>query len=169
MSCDNELSFLNGNAFQLTFNRIKDTVVYVQKTSIPGLTLPSVEISNPFVTSKELGDHINFDSFGIQFKLDQNLEGYLDIFNWIVEIGFPENFDQYKNAVQPDNRRSNLYGDATLLLYSNTLNSNLEVRFKNIHPTYISQIPFDTTITDDNPIDVTAQFDYDYFTVHKVT
>jgi hypothetical protein len=58
--------------------------------NIPGMTLG---IANQPTYLKDIptpGDKIEFDDFTIRFLVDENLENYMEIQNWIRGLGFPE-------------------------------------------------------------------------------
>ena len=42
------------------------------------------------------GDHLTYDNFSITFKIDENMEGYFEMHDWIKGIGKPNSFDEYK-------------------------------------------------------------------------
>jgi hypothetical protein len=41
------------------------------------------------------GDIIEFGDLSLRFLVDENLENYMEIQNWIRGLGFPENLQQF--------------------------------------------------------------------------
>jgi hypothetical protein len=40
------------------------------------------------------GDKILFEDFSLRFLVDENLENYMEIHNWIRGLGFPESLEE---------------------------------------------------------------------------
>jgi hypothetical protein len=101
--------------------------------------------------------------------LDEDMETYFEIYNWLIAIGFPEGFNQYrglstKNAGDPEQ----LTSDATLTILKSSMVPNIEVSFEDLFPTGISNIEFTATDTDVNYITATVSFKYRIFKVKKL-
>ena len=95
------------------------------------------------------------------------MKNYLEIYNWLVGLGFPDNFDQYKNFEQASVNQRNL-SDATLSILSSKYNPNLRVKFQNMFPESISELQFSTTATDIDYLEATVTFRYSLYTVESL-
>ena len=108
-----------------------------------------------------------YNDFIVRFKVDENMENYLEIFNWMVEIGRPEFFAT--GAPSPliaNDIYSNFVCDGTLLILNSANKPNIEVRFKDLFPVVIGDIEFTSSETDVSYVDVSVNFRCLSFTLH---
>jgi hypothetical protein len=162
---------LQQNQFTVTFNKISNTVITLQTAPIPSVAGSHTNVGTPFSWIKEPDTKGVYSPWNISFKLDENLDGYLDIFNWWQGLYFPHSHQEYrdlKGNVEESNRR-NIFSDATVNILDNTNHLNVRVNFRDMFPTTISEVPFKTDVLDAVPIDVTATFEYQSFTLEKIT
>jgi hypothetical protein len=115
---------------------------------------------------------MRFSDLEVTFRVDEDMENYLEIYNWMVATGFPENFDQYKGP-DPSNRQSNftqkeLVSDATLVIHDSKMNPKTEIIFKDIFPIQLSELKFDTRSTDVIYIDATVTFTHSRFNMKSL-
>ena len=111
------------------------------------------------------GDKIDFQDFTLRFLVDEDLENYLEIQNWIRGLGFPESrqeiFDfQQSNPElkQPHNSTMNLYSDGTLSILTSKENPNFKVKFSDIAK---EVIPEGKKIIKDKPDEDPFKTEYD--------
>ena len=55
---------------------------------------------------------MNFEDFKLRFLVDEDLENYMEIHNWMTGLGFPYSLEQYKEL--RDN--SNAYNSPGLMV-----------------------------------------------------
>lgn len=160
---------LQPTKFLLTFGRIKETQFFCQRVNIPGVSIVDIESPTTFANLKIPGNKITYDSFEIEFLVDNNLSSWRNIYEWIVGLSIPHNFDEYrllnrqnKNTVfekQPQ------YSDATVTILNGLNNPKLRIVFDNIFPKSISSINFDTQLSAETIITASASFS---FTNYKI-
>lgn len=155
------------NNFQLSFSRIPNCIISLQKCSVPAVQSTHVEVSTPFSNLKFPGTNQTYTPFNIQFKLDENFAAYIEIFNWMQGLGFPDDFTQFSNLKAADKNKK-VVSDATLIALSANSSGSLRFNFSNMFPVYISEIEFDTTITEPQYIDIQVSFMYDFFHIEKL-
>lgn len=161
--------FQTQNNFQLAFTRLPNVMINLQQCNIPSIQMTHSQVGTPFSFIKEPDTKINYGDFMVSFKLDENFDSYLEIFNWMKGLGFPKDFTQYSNLKgDAFNKRENIFSDATLTTLTNASNSNVRVEFQNMFPITLSEIDFSTMLTDANNIDVFASFAYDTFDIYKL-
>lgn len=162
--------FLQNSQFTMSFTKLPNVMLNLQTVSIPSIGLSHQEIGTPFSFIKEPNTKLQYSPLPVTFKLQENLDGYFDIFNWMVGLGFPESFDQYQ-TLQGDKPtdRTNLFSDAIISILTNKNNPNLRVKFVAAFPTFLSEVPFSTMETDAVMPDVAASFEYQRFTIEKLS
>lgn len=153
-------NFLSPLGFRFTLTRAPNLTFNVQSARIPGLQLSQAESPTPFVTIP-IASHITYNPLSVSFRVSEDLDDYLEIYNWMVGLGAPESFAQYKalKDVDPGNPQT-VYSDITLLIMNSSMRPNIKVTFKDAFPISIGDLEFNTTDTDVNYIQCTADFEY---------
>jgi hypothetical protein len=131
--------------------------------------MKSVSTGNPFVAIPYSGEHLSFESLDITFKVDEDLNNYMEIHDWLIALGKPENFDQYK-AIEdnPSYSGKGIASDISLIILNSAKHPNYEIIFTDAFPTSVSELNFNTTDSDVNFISASASFSYTYYTVNKL-
>lgn len=161
-------SFLSPLGFQLTIQKIPNTVLNVTSANIPGITVEDGEVATPFKTLR-YPDKVVYNDFVVRFKVDEDLSNYKEIFNWMNEIGRPEQFSSPNlNALFPGDLYSNYSSDGTLIILNSANKPNIEIRFKDLFPVVLSDLEFNAQDPDVTYIDATVSFRCLLFTIHSV-
>jgi len=165
-------NFLSPVGFKFILNRAPKVAFFSNVANIPTLTLGTTVQPNYLVDSQIPGEKIDFEEFTLQFLIDENLENYMEIQNWIRGIGFPESLSQiYQFQKEPTiNDKSvkqlNLYSDGTLLVLNNSLNTQVKVIFRDMFPYSLSSLEFDATSTDVQYFTASVTFKYSYYEIY---
>ena len=158
------LNQLNVISFQTNFLRMPMVDYFCQRVSIPGITSSSIVQATPFADVPIEGDHLVFEDLSLDFIVDEDLKNYIEIFDWLKAIGFPDNFGQYNS------QEEELKSDVNIVIHTNKSNPNYTINFKDIFPIALGAINFDTNATSLEPIVVNAIFRYTgAFTIEKIT
>lgn len=121
-----------------------------QKVTLPGVTLGRAEQPTPFVKLQQPGT-LSYEDLRVEFKVSEGLESYLEIYNWMVTLGKPDNFDQYSN------RRS----DLSVLILNSAKRPVTNVTFTNAYPVNITNIDLDVTMETLQFVTAAATFNFD--------
>ena len=165
----NNINFLSPLGFKFKLSRAPNLNFFITDVNLPNITLGSITIPTPFKFIDIANNKLDYGDLQITFMLDENLEGYYEIYNWLVAIGFPDNFDQYKNVKNaPKGSRETTVSDATLTILTSDMVPNIEIQFEDLFPTSISEINFTVSDTDVNYVKMTATFKYRIYRVSSV-
>ena len=157
------LNQLNVVSFESNFLRMPNINYFCQRVGIPGITLSNTILSTPFANIPIEGDVLEFEDLTIGFIVDEDMQNYLEIYNWLQSLGFPEKFPQY------DNETLKIKSDVNILIHTNKSNPNYSIVFKDVFPVSLGAISFDTNATSLDPIVNDATFKYTgAFTVNKL-
>jgi len=161
-------SFLSPLGFQLAIQKLPNTVLNVVSASLPGITVEDSEIQTPFKVIR-YPDRVVYNDFVVRFKVDEDMANYREIFDWMVNIGRPEEFGTPNpNALFPNDQYSNFVSDGTLLILNSANKGNIEVRFKDLFPVVLSDLEFTSQESDVTYLDATVSFRCLAFTIHTV-
>lgn len=169
MSTQTMLNMLSPLNFKFTLKRAPNLNFFVQKINIPGVSLPKVDTSNPLIKIPLSGDHLEYDELDVTFKVDENLQNYLEIHNWVRALGKPS-FEEYANlSKKAIYTGEGLKSDIVVTVLTSQKNPNYEFVFKDAFPISVSSISFESTDESVNYIEATARFVYTIFDIVKVS
>ena len=116
---------------------------------MPPISLGELIIPTPYKDIPLIGDKVTFENLSVSFIVDEYLENYTELHNWLIGIGFPKNRTQFSTFRSSTSNTSSagtggntdigkvgnpaadrpFYSDATLTILSNKNNPIVEVRF----------------------------------------
>lgn len=154
-------NFLNPLNFRFSIKRAPNINFFVQKVTLPSLTLPEIDVPTIFHHIPIPGRELTFGDFSISFKVDEDFQNYAELYNWIIALGSPENFEQYANiAAQSIVSGNGITSDITLLVLNALQNPNYEFTMTDAFPKSLSDVVFDTTNPNVTYVTATAVFHY---------
>lgn len=163
-----QTSFLSQLNFKFSINRLPNVMLNITRVSLPSITVEDADLPTPFNKVLHFPDKVVWGDLTIVFKVDENLKSYREIYNWMYEIGRPEQFSD----INPNRIRNldyqNYYSDATLTIMSSAQSPIAEFRFKDIFPMQISDLDFSSSDQDVNYLDASVTFRLQGFTIHDI-
>jgi len=167
-------NFLNPVGFQFTLQKKPKIDFFCNAANIPGINLGVAMQPTPLKAIPVPGETLTYDDLTLRFMVDENMENYLEVWNWLNQFGFPRDFGQYKELLDEDENNPGVQtaisgmSDGTLLVYNSNYNVNLKVQYKDLFPVSLSSIQFDTTLTDIKYATAEAIFKYTIYDIIKV-
>lgn len=152
-------SFLSPLGFKLQIKKTPHLNYFVQSVSVPSVSLGTADIETPFTKIPFPGTKLTFGNLSVTFKVDEDMINYMEIYSWLRDVGFPDNFAQYSNiAGQAVTSGDGVYSDITLIVLSSAMNPTHEITFFDCFPVDLSALEFDSTLPDVNYLTATATF-----------
>ena len=165
-------NFLSPLGFKFTLNRAPKVAFFGNSANIPSMTLGVAVQTNYLKDIDTPGDKIVFEDFSLRFLVDENLENYMLIQNWIRGLGFPERISQFgeleqRGLVQGNyvKDRQNVYSDGTLQVLTSSQIPNFQVNFQDLFPYNLSTLTFDATDTDIQYFTADVSFKYTIYNI----
>ena len=165
-------NFLSPTGFKFVLNRAPKVSFFGNESNIPDLNLGVAEQPTYLKDIPLPGDKVTFGDFNLRFLVDENLENYLEISNWIRSVGYAETlqdaFDFQNSNVdleQPNKSQLNFYSDGTLQILTSSENPNFKVVFQDLFPTTLSTLNFDASAEDINYFTAEVAFKYTIFNI----
>ena len=174
--------YATGTQWRIAFNRLPKTTWFCTAANIPGITLGEAQYATPMSDMFVTGDKLTFETLNITFIVDEELQNYRELWNWLVGIGSPVSHSQWETELAKgdgavrqfgtddgDGRtkstyeESNLYSDATLIVYNSKNIPKVDVKFKNMFPTSLSALEYSQELTDVEYFKASATFRYLYY------
>lgn len=170
-------NFLSPLGFTFAIKKTPNVNYFVQSATLPQISLGQADIQTPFVRLPVPGDHIDFGQFSVTFRIDEDMRNYAEIFNWIIALGFPDNFEQYR-PVAPTGRGllgqatpmsgNGSFSDASLIILNSVKAPIIDFQFKDLYPVSLSDILFDTKGTDVDYVEATATFAFRSYSLNRI-
>ena len=160
-------SFLSNNKFDFTLDRIPNFTFLVQSASLPSMSLASSNFQTPLANIQLPGTQLAFAPLIISFIVDENMESWYEIYNWMFQLGNPEEVNKIGNLTAVPGALNNIVSDANLIIKTNSNNPNWRVRFHDLFPTDIGEINFSTIDTQEF-ITSSATFAYTYYELERI-
>ena len=168
----NEINQLNVTSFQTNFIRLPNVNFFCQRVSIPSLSLGVTTQPTPYSDISLEGDKLVFDQLNISFFVNEDLSNYLEIYNWLISMGFPDDSRQFNLAPEitsATNSNGTIKSDMNIMLLTNKSNPNFNITFKDAFPVSLGEISLDASTTALAPITVEATFAYSgSFSIEKI-
>ena len=165
-------NFLSPTGFKFIMDKAPKVSFFGNQINIPQMTLGVAEQPTYLRDIPLPGDKIQFEDLTLRFLVDENLDNYMEIFNWIRALGFPESLEEiYKwqekdfSVSQPDKSTESFFSDATLEILTSSQNPNFKIKFQDCWPTTLSTLEFDATSEDISYFTADVSFKYTIFNI----
>tara|TARA_B100001250_G_scaffold100954_1_gene84888 strand:- start:1152 stop:1703 length:552 start_codon:yes stop_codon:yes gene_type:complete len=165
-------NFLVPTGFNFILNRAPKVAYFGSSVEIPSMSLGVANFANYLKDIPLPGDKMEFSDFNLNFLVDENLENYMEIQNWMRGLGFPEslkeiyNYQKEKSDIdQPDKSQLNLYSDGTLTILDSNMRPKFKVIFENMFPYNLTTLEFDARQTDLEYFTAQVSFKYTIYNI----
>jgi hypothetical protein len=164
-------NFLSPIGFLFILDKAKKVSFLCQKAEIPTVTLGDVSIPTRGLVPIPVEGNMRYSDFTIEFIVDEDMENYMQIHNWMRALGTPQELKERK-LWNDDNRKIKgqdvRFSDATLQVLNNNNIANFDVIFKDLFPVDLSTLSFDVTGSDNDYFTATATFKYTLYEIRNV-
>lgn len=156
-------------------------VYFCQQANLPGVSLTEIPKPTPFVEMYLPGEKLVYETLNITFLVDEDLQAWTQIHDWMRGITFPNNFEEYLNMQATVAQTSSLnrfvpssslaggqYTEATMTIHTNKNNPNFRVKFVDVFPVSLSTIIFNTGDSADNVVTADATFRFTYYNYERI-
>ena len=176
--------------FRFKIAKLPKVEFFIQTANVPSMTLGEGSMATPLVDIPIPGDKITFGSLDISFLVDENLNNYKELHDWIKGLGFPQDHTQFKTLQATGSDRfpgstagasvpgvatpkplaeGGIYSDATLIVLNSKNIAKTEIRFQNVYPTSIGALSYDIKASDVSYLNCTASFSYMYYDMVQIS
>ena len=128
---------------------LPNTSFFVQTTALPGISLTPMEIGLPQRTGvARMTGVIEYEELTVAFLVDEYLKNWMEIYNWM--LGAPS------------------YTSGVLTILSSSMNPTIEAHFKELFPTSLTALDFDSTTADPAYQQASVTFKYTSYTIKSL-
>ena len=178
-----QLDYASPTQFRFGIHQLPKGEFFTVAANLPGISAGTVTQATPFKDIPLMGEKMEYENLSISFIVDEYLENYISLHNWMVGIGFPENREQFRtfrdvtsntpagggtptvDRIGSATADRAMYSDAFLQILSNKNNPIVEVNFENAFPISLSALDFTQTATDVEYMTASAEFAYQIYEI----
>ena len=178
-----KLDYASPTQFKFGINQLPKVEFFTVGANVPSIVMGDAIFPTPFKDIPVMGDKLTYDNLSISFIVDEYLENYISLHEWMTAIGFPKNRKQFRDfrantsnapavtlgesldigdvkAASPVNA---LFSDATLTILSNKNNPILNEFFRDMYPVVLGALDYTQTATDVEYMTSTVDFAYQIY------
>ena len=181
-----KLDYASPTQFKFGIHQLPKVEFFTLSANVPGISAGVATQPTPFKDIPIVGDKLTYENLSITFQVDEYLENYVSLHNWMKGIGFPtdrQEFRTYRDVTSntpasgktppvdlvgkaiPDKA---LYSDAYLMVLSNKNNPIVEVNFQNVFPVSLGALEFTQSVTDIQYMTPSAEFAYQIYEINTI-
>ena len=184
-----KLDYLSPTQFKFNIHQLPKVEFFCTAANVPAINLGEAIFPTPYKQIPVMGDTLTYDNLSISFIVDENLENYIELHEWLTAIGFHKDREQFTTfrsstadspvltqgisddrglttgTAQLSTSARGMFGDAILTILTNKNNPVVEVRFQDLFPVALGALDFTQTATDVEYITVTADFSYKIYEI----
>ena len=184
-----KLDYASPTQFRFGIHQLPKVEFFSTAATIPAIALSDVIVPTAFKSIPMMGDQLTYDNLSISFIVDEYLENYLSIHEWMTAIGFPKNrtqFSQFKSNtsntpstasspsrdigdVQKPTSANALFSDATLTVLSNKNNPIVNVFFRDLYPIAMTGLSYNQAATDVEYLTAEITFAYQLYEIEAIS
>jgi len=180
------LDYASPVQFRFKCSKLPTVEFFCQTANIPGISIGTASMPTGLKDIPIPGEKVTYSDLAISFLVDENLNNYKEIHDWIIGLGFPQNHTQFADlqatgsdrypgsttgAIVPETNiavplsEGGTYSDATLTVLNSKNIAVTEIRFHNIFPTSLGALSYDVQASDVNYLAVGVDFSYMYYEI----
>ena len=161
-------NFLAPVGFKFSLSKFPKVTFFSNTARIPDLTLGTA-IQSTYLKDIDIpGEKLTYGDLNVRFLVDENLEIYMKIHNWLTGLGFPESAQEFINkTTDKDGLRDmkDQFSDGSLHILNSNFKDIAVVKFKDLFPIYLTSLEFDATESDINFFTADVTFKYTIYAV----
>ena len=161
-------NFLAPVGFKFTLAKEPKVDFFSNSCRIPEISLGTALQPSYLKDIDVPGDKLSYGDFSFRFLVDENLENYMKIHNWLTGLGYPETTQDYKDlTTNVDGIRDpkEAFSDGALHILNSNYRDIAIVKFNDLFPVFLTPLEFEATDTDINYFTAEVTFKYTVYNV----
>ena len=163
-------NFLSPIGFRFALGKTPKVDFFCTNARIPEISLGLANQPSYLKDIDVPGEKLTFGDLNLRFLVDENMENYMGIHNWLTGLGFPETTGDFSELVKPSldvtREDKNQFSDGKLHILNSNFRTQTIVHFVDLFPISLTSLDFDVTLDDIQYFTAEVQFKY---TVYFIT
>ena len=161
-------NFLAPVGFKFTLAKYPKVDFFSNSARIPEISLGTA-VQPSYLKDIDIpGEKLTYGDLTIRFLVDENMQNYMAMHNWLKGIGFPETPQQFADqTTNSDGVRDEkeVFSDGSLHILNSNFKDVAIVRFNDLFPVGLTSLEFDATETDINYFTAEAVMRYTVYNI----
>jgi len=161
-------NFLAPVGFKFTLGNYPKVAFFCNAARLPEITLGTA-IQPGYLKDIDIpSEKLDYGDLNLRFLVDENLENYMAVHNWMTGLGFPETPDQFKKQTTDNDGVRDLneqWSDGSLHILNSNYRDVAIVKFADLFPVSITSLEFDATDNDILYFTAEASFKYTVYNI----
>tara|TARA_B100001996_G_scaffold134495_1_gene102371 strand:+ start:388 stop:936 length:549 start_codon:yes stop_codon:yes gene_type:complete len=161
-------NFLSPLGFKFTLGKFPKAAFFSNSARIPEIVLGTIRQPGYLKDIDIPGEKLEYGDLSLRFLVDENLENYMSIHNWLTGLGFPETPQQFTDKTTDEESQRDMneqWSDGSLSILNSNFRTIAIVKFSDLFPTSLTSLDFDATETDVNYFTAEATFKYTVYNI----
>ena len=182
-----KLDYASPTQFKFGIHQLPKVEFFTVAVNVPAINIGITYYPTALKDIPMMGDKVTYDNLTVSFMVDEYLENYLSLHEWITGIGFPKDRKQFsdfrtasasmpgKETKQTTDLKTGqassvlpMFSDATLTILSNKNNPIIQIFFQDMFPVSLSGLEYNQDATDVEYIKAEAEFAYNIYEITSV-
>lgn len=162
-------NYLSPIGFKFSLSKFPKVDFFCNSASIPEITLGTYSQPSYLKTIDVPGEKLTYGDLDIRFLVDENMENYAAVRNWLTGLGFPETPQQFIDKTTDTDGIRDLeeqFCDGSLRILNSNYRDVAVVKFRDLFPVSLTSLNFDATESDVQYFTANASFRY---TIYDLT
>ena len=179
-----KLDYASPTQFKFGIHQLPKVEYFVTQAEIPDISLDTTVQNTPFKDIPIPGEKLTYSNLTVTFLVDEYLENYISLHDWITGLGFPQNRAQFTkfrdvtsntpadggtgasvDIVGSAISDKSMYSDGYLMILSNKNNPIVQIDFQDMFPISLGALSYDQGATDVEYLSVSTTFAYNIYTL----
>ena len=161
-------NFLSPIGFRFTLARYPKVSFFSNSARIPELTMSVATQPNYLNDIPVPGAKMTFGDFNLRFLVDENMENYMTIHNWITALGGSGSLREFGVLLGGDDGikdEKRAFSDGSLKVLNSNYQEVAVVKFLDLWPVSLTSLDFTATETDINYFTAEVSFKYTIYDI----
>jgi hypothetical protein len=174
-----DLDYLKPNGFKFQIHNLPNVSYFCQAANIPAIQIGSPSMPTPLADIPYPGDKLGYGDLVVRFLVQENMRNYIEIYNWLVGLGFPESRQQYidwnesqryRFPAVSDKRLGALgnFSDADFFILNSDNIPNVKITYYDLFPVSLEGLDFDISTGRADFLIGIAAFKYRHYTIEPL-
>ena len=161
-------NFLSPVGFKFTLSKNPKIPFFCNTARIPEINLGTA-IQPSYLKDVDVpGDKLTYGDFSLTFLVDENMQNYMAVHNWMTGLGFPETTQQFKDLTTDEDGVRNLnrqFSDGSLHILNSNFRDVAIVKFKDLFPISLTSLDFEASDTNISYFTAEVTFKYTMYDI----
>ena len=170
---DNQIqnrNFLSPVGFKFSLAKEPKASFFCNSARIPEISLGTAVQPSYLKDVDVPGDKLTYGDLTLRFLVDENLENYMSIHNWLTGLGYPESTQDYRDLITNDRGITDpkeAFSDGSLHILNSNFRDTAIVKFKDLFPVFLTSLEFEATEADTTYFTAEVTFKYTVYNILK--